>query len=551
MTTNQTYTGWRTVQSPQTREMIRTASQQMSDLVRSTLGPIGLDKMVLRRMPDGELRSFVSNDGIAILEEFEGETDHPIANHFIRLAEDHEDDYGDGTTTTVLLASELLSTGMDLADRGIHPNDVVKGFSIGAQRALECWNDMAISLIDADGELDRELLRTIAMMGMTNGRASSWPLADVADAVVEAVLRVSDPETGSVRLSQADTVAVPGRSVADTTLVDGAVLPESVVTADHLLPLEGSVLLVDGDLQSRTLSASLRVSIESRDAAERTITALNESEGIAATIADTGVVAVVTTGDVDMAIAEELAGYGVVLLRNVKDSHFRYICRATGAAPRGPISPGTDIDPEIFGETAVSYRDTGRADDWIEFRASAGMSVPAVTLIVRGGTRTAAEEAERRIKGGKNALRACVKNPRALPVGGAPELAAAASVRSLAAQFDDREQLAVEAFADVLDVLPKTLARNAGREPLGTLAELRVHHDAGHSRAGLSTDGTVVDDVTADDGLDAFQVRVSSLVRAVEFANNLLRIDSMLVDGREPSIDRVLDEPNQSPDGLS
>ena len=158
MTTNDEYTGWSQVPPRDTRAAIRQTAGGMADLVRSTLGPLGLDKMVVRRMPDDELRGFASNDGVAIIEEFEGETDNPVAQEFITLAEDHEDDLGDGVTTMFLLACDLLSTSMDLVDRGVHPNDVVEGYSIAAQRTLENWNEAAIS-VASDGELDHRYWR--------------------------------------------------------------------------------------------------------------------------------------------------------------------------------------------------------------------------------------------------------------------------------------------------------------------------------------------------------------------------------------------------------
>ena len=544
MTSNDHYTGWSRVESEETRTMIRRASRQMGDLVRSTLGPFGLDKMVVRRMPDNELRGFVSNDGVAIIEEFEGETDHPIAQHFITLAEDHEDDYGDGVTTMFLLASDLLVTAMDLVEQGIHPNDIVEGFSIGAQRTLEHWKERAIPLTGADGKLDHDRLETIAMSGMVNGRTGSWPLDEIADVVVGAVLRVSDPATRTTRLDHADNIVVPGGAITDSEVVEGTILPESVVVAERLLPLEGAVLLIDGALESRSLSHDVNIVADTNPA----IGTFGESKEIVDVIASTDTVAVVASNDVDMAIAKELAAHGIVLLRNVKASHFEYIARATGAKPYGPISPNTAIDPALLGSATIKFRDTGRDDDWIEFASPPGTNRPAVTLLVRGGTETAAEETERRISDGKNALRAAIKNPLALPAGGAADVSAAVDVRSLATRFDGREQLAVDAFADTLETIPKTLASNAGLDPLDTMSTLHNSHDAGHTRAAVSKNGTVVDDVTADGGgLDAFQIRVSGLIRAVEFVNAFVRIDSMLVDERDPTIDRVLDEPKYQP----
>ncbi|SDR01989.1 TCP-1/cpn60 chaperonin family protein [Halopelagius longus] len=530
--------------------MIRDASEEMGGLVRSTLGPFGLDKMVVRRMPDDELRWFVSNDGSAIVEEFEGETDHPVAQRFVRAVENHEADYGDGSTTFVLLASELTTAAMDLVDRGVHPNDVIEGFSIGAQRTLERWNEATIPLTNAAGRLDRDRLRAVATTGMTNGREGEWQLGEFADTVVDAVLRVSDPKTGSVRLDHAKTVAVPGGSVSDSTLVDGVVLPETVVTGERLLPATGPVLLVDGSLKPRNLSANVNVSVEDDADTERIANGSRDSERIAATIAATGAVAVVVTGDADMAVAKELARHGAILLRNVKHTDFEYIKRATGATHRGPVRPNERIDPDILGHATVRFRDAGRDDDWVAFEPPAAAESPACTLVVRGGTQAAAEEAERRVRDSKNALRACVITPKALPAGGAAETAAAHAVRELAPRFGGREQLAVERFADVLESVPKTLARNAGLDPMDALADLRSRYAAGHRRTAISSDGSVVDDVTADGGgLDPYQIRVSGLIRAVEFVTALVRIDGVLLDERPPTAGRVLDDPETGPEG--
>ncbi len=542
MTTNDEYTGWSQVPPRDTRAAIRQTSGGMAELVRSTLGPLGLDKMIVRRMPDDDLRGFASNDGVAIIEEFEGETDNPVAQELITLAENHEDDVGDGVTTMFLLVCDLLSEAMDLVDRGVHPNDVVEGYSIAAQRTLERWNEMAVPVV-REGELDRELLETVAMTGMTNGRTESWPLDQVVDTVVDAVLRVSDPATGTTRLDHADTEAVPGGTVADTELVEGPVLPREITDAPYLLPAEGPLLMIRGDLKTRELSADVSVSLDEDDPT-KTAQSFNEAAGIARAIGKTGAVAVVVTGDADMQVAYDLAGEGAVLVRNTKDTDFEYIERATGATPVGPVSPGSTVDPDVLGQVKLGRRDMGREDDWLAFEAPPGTGQPAVTLVVRGGTESAAEEAERRVRKGKNTLRAVIRDPRALPGGGAPDVAAARDLRSFAPRFGGREQLAIEGFADVLDGIAKTLGRNAGIDPGETVTDLRTRHDAGHDTAGINVDGDIVDDVVADDGLDAFRVRVTGLVRAVEFVNEFTRVDSFLVDQREPSLERILDDPH-------
>lgn len=521
---------WGKIDTDETRANIRTAADQMGSLVRSTLGPLGQDKMIVRRMDDDELRTMVTNDGIAIIEEFEGETSHPVANMFIELAETQEADHGDGTTMAVHLASELIKAGMDLIDEGVAPHDVIEGFSIGSQRTLERWEELAIPITAGSGELDRENLRAIAETGMTNGRNGSWPLGELADEVVEAVLRVSEPERNSVRLSHANTVVASGGQVTDTTVLNGAVIPEDPVGAEHHLPRTGTVLILEGDLGKNQLRSDASVSVTDSNAAmklrERRESRLN---AFTDRLADADVAAVVAGGDVDYDAVRAIERAGAVCLRNVKDSRVTYLSKVTGATPLAGFGPAGEIPVEKLGRATARYRSVKVDDEWLSFTADESETPRGATILVRGGTKRSAEEAERRIKHGKNALRAAILRPEALPAGGAADIAAAGAVRELAPRFNGREQLAVSEFADVLESVPRQLAKNAGIDHVDTVTTLRARHDAGHDRAGLSATGEIVDDITTTGGgLDPFLVRTTSLVRAVELVMNLFRIDSTL-----------------------
>ncbi|MFC6906608.1 TCP-1/cpn60 chaperonin family protein [Halalkalicoccus tibetensis] len=530
--------GWEQLSPAETRRGIRQAAREMGGLVRSTLGPLGVDKMVVRRMQDDTIRTFVSNDGVAILEEFEGETDHPIANRFIALAEDHEDALGDGTTTTTLLTSELLATGIDLIEEGVPPTAVVEGFSIGAQRTLEVWDELAIPVAESDrptvrSAFDRARLERIARGGMTNGRAGAWPLAGLAEDVVDAVLRVWEPRRGTVHLGYVAIETFPGGDVTDSELIPGTLLPYDPMTADDRLPVEGGVLLIDGDLQPRELrSGSVAIDGARAGAVDEFDT---ESARIAEAIARSGVEAAFVTGDASAAIGDRLAERGVVTVRNVKRSDIDVLSRVTGATSRGPVTPNNPpLDAEL-GVGSVGWREATGGKRWLEVTAPAGSEPRSVGLVVRGGTESSAGEAERRIKDGLNAVRAAIKRPAALPGGGAADLAAARAVRELAPKFDGREQLAVEGFAEAMEVVPRTLARNAGRDPIDSMTDLRVRHDAGRSRAGIDADGRLVDDVVAaSDALNAHLVRTGGLIRGVEFANSLFTVDGVVFNDGPP-----------------
>lgn len=531
---------WDRLSAEETRAMIRRAAEEMGGLVRTTLGPFGRDKMVVRRMQDDTLRAFVSNDGIAILEEFEGETPHPIANQFIGLAEAHEDEYGDGSTAAVVYASELLQTGTDLIDRGVAPVDVIEGFSIGAQRTLEVWTDRSLPLArtarpTTRADFDTERLRSVAWSGMTNGRADDWPLEGLVDDVVEATYRAWEPARGSVDLSYVRTEAIPGGDSRTTELLPGVLLPYEPMRADYLLPIDGDVLLVHGDLEPRGVrSDSLSVSTGDAAVAEQLD---RETARIADAVAASGASAVFVAGDLTHDLAVELARHDVLCFRNVERNHLEYLSRVTGSRVRGTVSASEPATPAEVGRATVRELAAQGEKTWLAVTAPDGTNPGCVQLVVRGGTESVAGEAERRIKGGLNAVRAAIKRPEALPGGGAADLEATGAVRELAPRFDGREQLAVDAFADVLESIPRTLVRNAGHDPIDALVDLRTRHDAGLERAGIDASGDLVDDTVASTAaLDAFVVRTSGLVRSVEFANSLLTIDSVLVDHR-PAID--------------
>ncbi len=510
----------------------------MGSIVRSTLGPYGLDTMVVRQMDDNSIRTFVSNDGIAIIEEFEGETSHPIARRFIGLAEDHEATFGDGTTATVLLASAFLEEALSLVDDGLHPTTVVEGLSIGGQRTLEVWNDRSRSITTGQGELggslDRQALATVARTAMTNGRNESWPLEYVADDLVEAVLRVSNRETGHVDIGRIDTRTVPGGNVTDSEIIDAKYLLKEPVTAERLLPLSGGVLLVEGSLSPRAFSMNATISSPDEDVVQE-LRRRNggEMDRLARHVASAGVELVVAGEEISHEMARALARQGVACVQNVTRSDREFVSSIIDAPPISTVSPSMAIPRENVGTADVRTVAIGDRD-WMRLRADSDVSPDVGTIVVRGGTERTADEAKRRLTGGMNAVRAAIKQPTVLPAGGAPDSGAAESVRSLAPSIDGREQLAVEAYADALEVIPRTLARNAGLDSLDTLTTLRRYHAAGHTEAGIAADGSVVESVGDRGGYDASLVRTTGLVRALEFANALVRIDQLLVDERPP-----------------
>lgn len=522
--------GWRQVSPRESRELIRQSANEMAGMVRSTLGPSGLDKLVVRPQEDGTVRGFASNDGVSIIEEFEGHTDHPVATHFIQMVEAQEEDYGDGTTTAAILTAELLSEGLSLVDDGVGANAVVEGFSMAAQRTLEAWSELAVPLTDDAGDYDNEALARVAITGLSNGD-ESLGLDGFADDVVAAVRRVAHPKVGGVDLDSVRTETMPGAGITDSELVTGGLVRKDLERDYVSLPVSGPFLFADGDVKPRGLRADSDVSLDGR---AETLDAFRDSDAaarrcLAAAIRDVGVAGVVTSGDVDNEVGRLLGAAGIVAVQEVPESRAAFLARASGGVQMPSISTPEDVERATLGEGRLARREGYEDKRWLELIGTGPDAPPAMTFVVHAGSKSVADEAERRVKDGLNAVRAALLDPTGLPAGGAAEVAAARSVRSLAPSITGREQLAVEAFADVLDGVTLALARNAGLDAVDGLLELRTRHAAGHANAGISADRDVVDDMLACDAVESKAVKASALVRAVEFAVSYLRVDSMVV----------------------
>ncbi|WP_223302012.1 TCP-1/cpn60 chaperonin family protein [Haladaptatus sp. R4] len=249
----------------------------------------------------------------------------------------------------------------------------------------------------------------------------------------------------------------------------------------------------------------------------------------------TGAVAVFASGDIHRDIAQELGSRGVLTVQNVKDSRIEFLARATGAPVSTPLVSADVVEAEATAPVHIDQRFDQQDESWLAVTAT-GRNVPeAVSFVVRGGSDSVAREAERRVKDGLNAVRAAVMRPEALPGGGAAEIAAAVALRDFAPSVTGRAQLAVESFADAIETIPLTLARNAGRDALGTVLDLRSRHATESGRAGITSNGVVVDDVIDHGAFDPQLVRTSGFVRAVEFTNSYLRIDGILYNANPGS----------------
>ncbi|WP_255194542.1 thermosome subunit alpha [Natronobeatus ordinarius] len=492
-----------------------TAGKAVAEAVRTTLGPKGMDKMLV----DSAGSVVVTNDGVTLLTEMD--IDHPAANMIVEVAETQEDEVGDGTTSAVVVSGELLKRAEDLLEQDIHATTLVQGYRQAAAKARETLEEIAID-VDAD---DTEILHQIAATAMT-GKGAESAKDHLADLVVDAVRAVADEDgidTENVKVEK-----VVGGSIENSELVEGVIVDKERVSENMPYFVEdANVAIIDGALEVKETEIDAEVSVTDPDQLQQF---LEQEEAqlkeMVDTLVDVGADAVFVDKGIDDMAQHYLAQEGILAVRRVKSSDATRIARATGAKP---VSNIDDISEDDLGYAgSVAQQDVGGDQRiFIEDVEDA----KAVTMILRGGTEHVIDEVDRAIEDSLGVVRTTIEDGQVLAGGGAPEVELSLALRDYADSVGGREQLAVEAFADALEVIPRTLAENAGLDPIDSLVELRSAHDGGDTAAGLDAyTGDTID--MAEEGVyEPLRVKTQAIESATEASVMLLRIDDVIAAG--------------------
>ncbi|QLG26210.1 thermosome subunit [Halorarum halophilum] len=489
------------------------AGRAVAGAVRTTLGPRGMDKMLV----DSSGNVVITNDGATILTEMDIE--HPAAQMLVEVAESQEDEVGDGTTTAAVLAGELLARAEDLLENDVHPTAIVEGYYEALRLGLD-----AVAGMVADGEVDEDVLLAVAESAMT-GKGTGDVTADrLAELVVDAVTQVATDD----RIDRDDirTFTRTGASAAATELVHGVLLEEGPAN-DNMPRLveDASVAVLDTKLDVRTGEIDSEYTITSVDQLDEALSAEDaERRSIASALADAGVDVVVCSKKIEDRVAAHLADEGILAFSNVKSAEARAFARATGATRLGTVA---DIEASDLG-TAHEVRVEKVGEDDVAF-VEGDEGSRTVTLFVRGGTEHVVDELERALEDAIGVVTAAYEDGAVVPGAGATEIAIADHVRSGANAVTGRKQLAVEAFADAVETLPRTLAENVGMDPIDALVELRATFDR-DGVAGVIADGQSgrVGDPAEANVYDPAAVKREALESATEAATMILRIDDVI-----------------------
>ncbi|ELZ38628.1 thermosome subunit alpha [Halorubrum tebenquichense] len=492
-----------------------TAGKAVAESVRTTLGPKGMDKMLV----DSGGSVVVTNDGVTILKEMD--IDHPAANMIVEVSETQEEEVGDGTTSAVVVAGELLDQAEELLDQDIHATTLAQGYRQAAEKAKEILDEEAID-VSAD---DYDTLVEIAETAMTGkGAENSKDL--LAELVVDAVLAVQDDD--GIDTENVSVEKVVGSSIDESELVEGVIVDKERVDENMPFAVEDAdVALFDGAIEVKETEIDAEVNVTDPDQLQQFLDQEEEQlREMVDHLVDIGADVVFVGDGIDDMAQHYLAQEGILAVRRAKSDDLKRLARATGGRV---VSNLDDIESDDLGFAgSVAQKDIGGDERiFVEDVEEA----KSVTLILRGGTEHVVDEVERAIDDSLGVVRTTLLDGQVLPGGGAPEAELALQLRDFADSVGGREQLAVEAFADALEVVPRTLAENAGLDPIDSLVDLRSRHDGGEFGAGLDAYTGDVIDMEAEGVVEPLRVKTQAIESATEAAVMILRIDDVIAAG--------------------
>ncbi|EMA61905.1 thermosome subunit beta [Halorubrum kocurii] len=492
------------------------AARGVAESVRSTLGPKGMDKMLVDSMGDVT----ITNDGVTILQTMD--IDNPTAEMIVEVAETQEDEAGDGTTSAVAIAGELLKNAEDLLEQDIHPTAVIKGFNLASEYAREQVDEVATQ-VDPD---DTETLKNVAETSMT-GKGAELDKEVLADLVVRAIQGVTvEADDGShvVDLQNLNIETRTGRAAGESELLSGAVIDKDPVHDDMPTDFEdANVLLLNDPIEVEEADVDTAVNVDSPDQLQRFLDQEEKQlRDKVDAIVESGADVVFCQKGIDDLAQHYLAKEGILAVRRTKKSDLTFLKNVLGA----PIV--SDLDSLTADDLAVGTvtRDAEEGLFYVE-----GEDAHGVTLLLYGTTEHVVDELERGIEDAIDVVSTTVSDGRTLPGGGAIEVELARRLRDYADSVEGREQLAVEAFADSLELIPRVLAENAGLDAIDLLVDLRAAHEAGDTDAGLNVFSGEVENTTEAGVVETAHAKEQAIASAAEAANLVLKIDDIISAG--------------------
>jgi thermosome len=500
-----------------------TAAKTIAEIVRTSLGPRGMDKMLVDTLGDVT----ITNDGATILKEID--VQHPAAKMMVEISKATDNEVGDGTTSTVVLAGSLLEKAEELITKNVHPTVVVEGFRKASQKTIETLREIAIK-VDAD---DKGFLNKIARTSMAS-KIVSTDSKELSDMVVNAVLAIAE-RAGDQYKVDIDNIKVEkkaGGSIRDTKLVHGIILDKEVVHGGMPKRVENAkIAVINSALEIEKTEFDAKININSPDQMQMF---LNEENRILKAMVDKTIAAganvLLCQKGIDDIAQHYLAKAGILAVRRVKESDMYKLAKATGARIVNNLDELSESD---LGFARTVEERKVETDKWVFIEEC--KNPKSVSILVRGGSQRVVDEAERSVHDAIMAVKDVVEYPYILVGGGAPEASTASKLREWATSLSGREQLAAEKFADGIETIPIVLAENAGMDPIDTQVQLRSKSSTGKARYGVDVINGKIADLAAKDIYEPLAVKEQVINAATEAACMILRIDDVIAASKSKS----------------
>ncbi len=512
------------------------AAQTVAEAVRSSLGPKGMDKMLVDSLGD----ITITSDGRTVLDKMD--IQHPAGKIMVEVAKTQDDMVGDGTTTAVVIAGELLRKAEGLLDQKVHPTNIVRGYRQAAETALKILDEISIPIEPSDEEIMEATARASLYSKIVSGERKLF-----AKMAVQAIKQIVEEKGGKVNID-IDHVQIQkkeGESLGETTLLKGLIIGKEATSTGTCPTCVGNVCEIGSTSKSvkdakiallnlalETKKTEFDAKIQIREPTKMKLFKDKEHDmlkDMVQKILDAGAKVVFCQKGIDDLAQHILDRHGIYTVHNVKKEDMENLSRATGAKIVTRIN---DIKPADLGYAAtVEEREVG--DEKMTF-VEGCKNPKSVCIFIRGGGEHVINEAERALHDALCVVRNVIQDPRIVAGGGAPEVELARRLRNYAGAIGGREQLAISAFADALEKIPATLAENAGLEPIDIIVNLRRNHEQGRLWSGINISSRKVDDMKEAEVYEPLRVLRQAIESATEAATMILRIDDVMSSSKSP-----------------
>ncbi len=492
------------------------AAKLVAELVRTSLGPRGLDKMLVDSLGDVT----ITNDGATILKEID--VQHPAAKMMVEISKTMDNEVGDGTTSSVVFAGALLSKAEELLKKDVHSSVIVEGYQAAAEKTLELLDQLA-KKIQPD---DRESLIKIAITSMQS-KLISEDSDTLSKLVVDAVLKIAvkKGEKYTVDLDNLKVEKKAGGSIAGTQLINGIVLDKEVVHSGMPTKIENAkIALLNSALEIEKTEMSSEIRISDPTQMQMFLEEENRMlKSMVDKIHNIGANVVICQKGVDDIAQHYLAKNGILTVRRVKESDMTKLAKATGGRVTSNLD---DLSDKDLGSASLVHQKKVESDKWVFIEGC--RNPQAVTVLIRGGSQRVVDEVDRSIHDSLMVVKDVIEKPAIVAGGGSPEAYLASQLNEWADSFDGREQLAIKKYAEALETIPLTIAENAGMDPIDTMANLRSKQSQGRKWTGIDARNTQIADMLAINVVEPVAVKEQIIKSATEAACMILRIDDVI-----------------------